>query len=472
MSEEPITPEDLFAAALDELVGVVKPCCFIRRADKDILAPKSIDMKYNRLVSQIDGVPAKYKDNAAKYAIASPGMEVVDTICYRPDGAPIINDTLSRFNMWSDPGIEPLAGEPTIFLEHLDYLIPNRRERRLLLSWLAHIVQHPDEKVMWAILIIGLGGTGKSWLGYLMERIFGKDNVVLLSEESAATEMFNGFSENKRLVFLHETPPKKMADLLDKLKGLITETITHIRRLHIERYKADNFANLLGISNEAVKVNRTNRRWGVLRAADDPYAPEHTPEHATYYKRLFGVVPKDGSITDELRRILHYLRTFDLTKPLVKGSAEKFDPLVAPLTGTKEEAAESGDDGLVQARVSNAYRDRDGPFAFNLLHSGAVAKHVGRANDVTLTDAMQDIGCRKLRTSKGRDVQVTIDGERVRLWAINQAVAKHHANTDGQDLVTIYKNERAGKPTVEPMAPPERDVWDTDEDFGEEATRH
>ena len=49
--------------------------------------------------------------------------------------------------------------------------------------------------------------------------------LCCFSEESAVTEMFNVFSENKLFVFLHETPPKKMAELLDKVKGLITETI-------------------------------------------------------------------------------------------------------------------------------------------------------------------------------------------------------------------------------------------------------
>ena len=94
------------------------------------MAPKSIDMKYNRVVNAIDGLGmgkgARYKDAAAKAAIGSPAMQVVDTICYRPDGPAIISDTLDRFNMWTDPGIEPLEGEPTIFLEHINYLIPNQ----------------------------------------------------------------------------------------------------------------------------------------------------------------------------------------------------------------------------------------------------------------------------------------------------------------------------------------------------------
>jgi len=439
----PTSPEQQFVAALAEHVGCVKPYCLIRRADKEMVAPRSFDMEYNRIVNEVDGLGkgkgCKYADQAAKAAIASPALEIVRTICYRPDGEPIID---RKFNMWTDPLIKPLKGEPTIFLEHINYLIPNAAERKLLLQWLAWIVQHPEQKVMFAILIIGRGGTGKSWIGKLIELIFGADNVVLISEEDTVTSTFNGFSENKRYVFLHETPPKQMADLIDKVKGLITETHLHINRKGIERYKAENFANLMAVSNEDVKITLTNRRWGVVRAADDPFAPDGSAEHKRYYNRLWSVVPKDGTVTDEARRVLGYLRNLPLAD---------FDPLVAPLTGAKQEASESGDDGLVQARVANAYRDRAGPFRFNLLTAEEVARHIGGGSGRGLTSPMEEVGCRKLRRPDGRDVQVTIDGKRPRLWAINAPVAKHHVNTDSDELVRLYHEERSGKPTAKPM---------------------
>jgi hypothetical protein len=288
--------------------------------------------------------------------------------------------------------------------------------------------------------------------------------VVLISEENVVTGIFNGFSQNKRLVFLHETPPKQMAELLDKVKGLITETHIHIRLMRQDYFKAENLANLLAVSNEDVAIKLTNRRWGVIRAADDPFAPDGSAEHKAYYGRLFAVVPKDGTITDEARRVLHYLRTMPLAD---------FDPLVAPLTGAKQEAAETGDDGLLQARVANAYRDREGPFRFNLLIAEDVAKHVGGGSGRGLTSPMEEVGCRKLRRPDGRDVQVSLDGKRPRLWAINPAVAKHHMNTDSDDLVTIYKAERSGKPEAKPMDDIANDPMFADNfDDGDEATIH
>jgi hypothetical protein len=461
----PLTPEEQFRAALDEHIGCVKPYCFIRRADKEMVTPRSFDMEYNRVVNEIAGMGvgkgAKYADQAGKAAIASTALQVVRTICYRPDGEPIID---RKFNMWTDPGVKLLEGEPTIFLKHITYLIPNERERTLLLQWLAWIVQHPEQKVMFAILIIGRSGTGKSWLGKLMERIFGADSVVLISQDDMITEKFNAFYENKRFVFLHECPPDETAKLLDKMKGLVTETHIHVRRMRELHYKAENFANLMAISNEPVNIKLTNRRWAVIRAADDPAAPDGSAAHKKYYDRLWGVVPLDGTITEEARRVLQYLRTLPL---------DDFNRLVAPLTGTKQDAAETGDDGLVQARVANAYLNKEGPFRFNLLTAEEVARHIGGGSGRGLTSPMEEVGLRKLRRADGRDVQVTIDGKRPRLWAINAAVAKHHAKTDADDLVRLYKEERTGKPAAKPMDDIADDPMFADHDIGcDEATFH
>jgi len=458
LADELRTPDEIFAAALDEYVGCKRPYSLIHRGGKELHSPRSFDLQYNRVVNaMIAHDPSKqherYYDHAARLAIASE-MPVVRTICYRPGSAEFVDD---MYNMWDDPQIEPLVGIPQIFFDHLNYLIPNKRERALLVLWLAWIVQHPEQKVMWAILLVGRGGTGKSWIGKLMERILGAMNVVLVSQEDAILSTFNGFSENKRLIFLHETPPDEMAKLLDKVKGLITESHISINRKGIERYEAENFANLFAVSNEMVKVNRTNRRWGALQAADDPVGVDDRgrPTEATkeYYARLWDVVPPDGSVTDEARRVLNYLLSVDLTK---------FDHAIAPETGTKDEAAEASDgDGGLQARINEAYRDRTGPFRFDLLSVEEVRQHCGGAPDKAMAAALEEVGCRKLKRSDGRAVQITLGRERPRLWAISKSVAAQHTATETGALAELYRAMRSGAAKVEAMA-----GADADNDFG------
>jgi hypothetical protein len=428
------------ASILNEYVGCTSPYCFIHKADKAMWSSRAFDMTYNRVVNSVvehAGPMRRYLDKAAKFAIQSPDFEVVHGVCYRPDD---VNVPDGKFNMAIDPLIKELNERPEIFLAHMNYLIPNRTERMLLVSWLAWIVQHPDQKVMYAVLIVGKGGTGKSWLGKLMERIFGEDNVVLISEEDAVTSTFNGFSENKRFVFLHETPPDKMVELMHKVRGLITESHIHVNRKGIERYKAENLANLMAISNEEIPVEVTNRRVAVVRANDDVYGTDDrgqtTKECKEYYERLWSVVPQDGTVTDEARRVLRYLRHFPLDKV-------GFDRTMPPLTGTKETMARVGE-GKVYGNIADDYKDRKGPLQYTLITTEEIAKHLGVSNDKTLTKAMEDAGCRKLRGANGRDVQVYLNDGRPRLWAISKKVAAEMVGMSNEELVSLYKAERAG----------------------------
>ena len=91
------------------------------------------------------------------------------------------------------------------------------------------------------------------------------------------------------------------------------------------------------------------------------------------------------------------------------------------------------------------------------------------ANDGrTLTDRHgRQSGAASCAASNGRDVQVTIDGERVS--AVGDQRGRWRSTTPRwtrQDLAAIYKNERAGKPAAEPMVPPEDDSWMFGEDAG------
>ena len=99
-------------------------------------------------------------------------------------------------------------GDPKIFLEHMRYLIPDERERKLLLDWLAWLVQHPDQKIMYAVLIVGLERTGKSWLGYMLRKLLGDSNVAMVGDEDPVGDTFNGWTENKLLGVVHELADK------------------------------------------------------------------------------------------------------------------------------------------------------------------------------------------------------------------------------------------------------------------------
>ena len=59
-----------------------------------------------------------------------------------------------------------------LFLTHISNVLVDEREQRILLDWLAYVVQNAGKRINWAILLQGAQGTGKSYLlrclsGYL-----------------------------------------------------------------------------------------------------------------------------------------------------------------------------------------------------------------------------------------------------------------------------------------------------------------
>jgi hypothetical protein len=276
---------DLIARAY---IGVISPTMVVRRKDKAMVSIPSFDMAYNRIVNLVPNLEGRYRDHAFKFTKSKFDFQVANRVCYRPEQPDFVDGEL---NMWQDPHVLPLDEKPQIFARHLRYLIPNEVERRLVVDFLAWMVQHPDERPDFALLLVGEKRTGKSWIGRLMEVIFGAINCALLEREDALVDAFNDIFLHKRLVFLHEAAPNKKVDLVDSLKGFITEDHLWINRKYIERTRVPNRSAMMACTNHpnALKITRDEPRWGVARCADDMYGVDDAgrPTEATlkHYNR-------------------------------------------------------------------------------------------------------------------------------------------------------------------------------------------
>ena len=85
-------------------------------------------------------------------------------IAYRPDiHSLIITDgASSSINTHFPPQIEPIEGDYAPFIEFMEYLIPNEKERYQVLKWCATLISKPSVKIMYALLLISkVQGTGK-----------------------------------------------------------------------------------------------------------------------------------------------------------------------------------------------------------------------------------------------------------------------------------------------------------------------
>lgn len=435
-------PLDKFKAALASYIACIKPPIFIHRARREMISEKQFDYRFNPVVNAYlenkKGME-RYRDHAAKLALATTGLERVDGMCYRP-GEDVIcagprGDRL--FNMWIDPKIEPLDGEPSIIVEHFDYLIPDPTERKLVLDFIAWIFQHPTEKLMFALLIVDHGGTGKSWIGLLLRVLLGRENIKLLSDDDPVKDMFNGYSENKQVVVCNEASPDGKANILPRFKGVITEDTLQVNEKFIPRHEIENRSNVIAFSNhpEALKTTRTDRRWAMTRGADDPFgvsdSGEGTKQTTAYYNCLFDCIGTPEMPGDEARRFLGWLKRRDLSK---------FDgKSIAARTDTKDELA---DNQLTQLEwgVIEAHRTQRGPFkGVTLIAAGDVLDGLNlRYNGDELAaltavgKALYAGGCRRVGP------QLYIDGARVRLWATSKTLATQYAKLTKEKLKALY----------------------------------
>jgi hypothetical protein len=450
--EEFTAPAGPLTEFREQLAGFrycLDPPSFIRRADKKMISEKSFNCRYAPLVNRIPKLEARYNDNAPKFAISQSVLERIDGTCYRPGEPDICGNLL---NMWQDPKIEPLGEEPTIFLQHMDYLIPNQRERDLALNWLAWCVQKPAEKQMFALLMVDDGGTGKGWIGYMLRVLFGDQNVAMIESDDPVKDMFNGWTLNRQLGFIHELVPDRRVDLASRLKGVITEAHIWVNEKFIARFRAENRTNLLCCSNhrDALKIARKDRRWLVVQGASDPFGVDDNGETTTkttrYYETLFGCLGTPEAPGDEIRRIKSWLMARDLSKYNGKG--------LAPLTEMKAEAADSRHTHIEQT-VIEAYRDRAGPFVGTLCTAADVADKLefsfedNQQGLVMVSKAMREAGC---RTLEGTNRQIRVDTKQVRLWALTKKLAAKFSIMEPAALAELYKWQRARKPSVDDPA--------------------
>lgn len=147
--------------------------------------------------------------------------------------------------------------------KHLEHLFPNDRDRKLLLSWMAYIVQTND-KVKWAPVIQGVEGDGKSFFGLVMGAVLGGENVDVIDGDAFA-EKYTPWAEGSQFLMVEEVRLHGMDRfaVINKVKPFISNVMVSIRRMQTDLYKVINTVNYLLTTNhkDGVPVNDNSSRY-------------------------------------------------------------------------------------------------------------------------------------------------------------------------------------------------------------------
>lgn len=188
---------------------------------------------------------------------------------YRPD-MPFgeICDDGEAVNMFMRPKVAVSDGDVTPFLDLLQKLLPVERDRQILLSWCAAIVQNPGKKLQFAVVLQGAEGNGKSFFIRCMANAVGI-NVTHFPNPEELNEKYNTYIEANLLIGVEEIHMEGRRDMLDRLKKYITNDRIEVRGMRENKRMTDNHTNWIFATNhkDAVVKSKNDRRYAIFFTA-------------------------------------------------------------------------------------------------------------------------------------------------------------------------------------------------------------
>lgn len=238
-------------------------------------SPTAFNLAYGRDVPPVEVKDRIVQVSAAKYlmnhiegriahdVLYVPSLAAIDPI-FEYEGVAYVNSYMLNRVPQADPNWKQKP-EWKVCENHLKNILPN--DWQTLLHWMAHNVQRPGEKVLWAPIVKGIQGDGKSTLARIMGSAMGQHNVRMIATEEMQSD-FNGWAEGACVGVLEEIRIKghNRHDAMNKLKPLVTNEKISVVRKGQDGRNIPNSTNYMALTNheDALVLDADDRRWGVF----------------------------------------------------------------------------------------------------------------------------------------------------------------------------------------------------------------
>lgn len=265
---------------------------------------------------------------------------------FRPDllpGGIMAYEGLTFVNTYVKLDIPTAPGDPSRFLNHLAILLPDERDRQILLAYMAALVQYPGVKFQWAPLIQGVEGNGKSFLSRCVSYAVG-ERYTHWPRADQISAKFNSWLSGKLFVAVEDAyTPDDHGELFEILKPMITSSRQPVEPKGVDQFSTWVWANFIFNTNikGALKKTRNDRRIAPFYCAQqeamdlrrDGIAGGYMP---ALYRWLYA---EGGAAT-----VAHFLRSYVIP--------DEFNPAKdcqrAPTTSVTEAAIEDSVGGIEQ----------------------------------------------------------------------------------------------------------------------------
>lgn len=253
---------------LTDWVYVEKLCEFANTQLNYSIKREAFNAKYNRKED------VKHAETfASDYALTECELLTVVDKMYWPSAAVTFEyDNKLMLNSYVESGYKSEVMNDDnkhaidLFLKHISNVLVCEREQRILLDWLAYVVQNAGKRINWAILLQGAQGTGKSYFAKVLEWVLGSNAKSL--DPSALGERFTGWAHGAVVNIVEEIRIKgdDKWRIMDRLKPFITNSMIQIEEKGRDHRTVPNFTNYLLLTNykDALPITNDDRRFCVM----------------------------------------------------------------------------------------------------------------------------------------------------------------------------------------------------------------
>lgn len=319
-------------------------------ATGDLYDREQFNVKNNHI-----GDPSSPKDCAWATLLRDTNrLQRVMAVTYRPGADLFVQETLPGLvgpciNRWRDPcpNLPETASDDDVrqWLDHVTVVVPDERERGIVLDWLAWIVQNPGAKPNWCLVIGSTAeGIGKDLMLEPVRIALGGANVREIGPEDLNSG-FTDYLANTRLLIVEEMQMNERKAMQNKLKPLIAAPphTLRVNEKHVRCYEVPNLVALIFFTNmeNALAMSRQDRRYFVVWN-------DGQPRTADYFRSLVEWYGTGGAAM-----AARWLQQRDVTAFNAKGTA----PMTSAKQNMRKATLPEAD-----ALIVEAMEHRDPPF--------------------------------------------------------------------------------------------------------------
>lgn len=294
-------------------------CCYVADMNK-VIMPGGHTYKKEQLETMLGGYlfsldtqNIKFTKSAWEALTQSHAVQFdkAHSSSFRPDlppGAVWVDGNEKIVNSYWPILTESTQGVAAPFLKHLAKILPNEVDRKIVLDYMAGLVQYRGRKFQWCPLIQGVEGNGKTALSRCVAAAIGQKHCHF-PKASEIVEKFNDWMEGKIFIGVEDIyVPKEKLETIEILKPMITGDMQEIRSMGMNKVTKRICANYILNSNhkDAIKKTRNDRRFAVFFCAQQCESDLHRDKmDGDYFPKLYAWFRGGGYaiVTDYLQ---HY----------------------------------------------------------------------------------------------------------------------------------------------------------------------